>query len=82
MSIQDFLNNCEDRVDLHAPISLNFSVKGFGFGQLYFYQDDNEVIHCSNECMSKERIKSILAQMVDQCILEDEPLRIKDINYE
>jgi len=82
MGIQDILDKCENKIDLNEPIYLSFSVNGFGFGELYFYQTDDDVIHCANECMSKDRIKQILSQMVDECILDDEVLNKQDTNNE
>lgn len=81
MSIQDILDKCENKVTLVQPIYLQFSVKGVGFGELYFHEKDS-VIQCENECMSKDRIKQILSQMVDECVLADEPFKKKDSNNE
>ncbi len=74
MSIQDFLDKCDNKITLPQPVHIQFSIKGFGFGELYFHEKDN-VIHCENECMSKDRIKQILSQMVDECVLVDEPFK-------
>jgi hypothetical protein len=49
-------------------IHLQFGVKGFGWGELYFYEKD-EQLYCDNELMSKETIKRILSIMVDGCEL-------------
>ena len=81
MSIQDFLDNCENKITIPQPIYFQFSVKGFGFGELYFHEKDG-IIKCENECMSKDRIKQILSQMVDECVLVDEPFKKKDSNNE
>lgn len=59
-------------VELNKSIYLNWSHSDYGFGQFYFYTDSDEKIHCSNELMSKDFIKQVLCQMVDDCIL-DEP---------
>lgn len=75
MSIQDFLDKCENKITLHESVHIGFSVKGFGFGELQFYETDDGIIHCNNECMSKERIKQILSLMVDECVLADEPFK-------
>lgn len=45
--------------------------KNVGFGQLTFYTDEAGNITCRNEMMSKEFIKKMLCQMVDDCSLED-----------
>jgi len=80
MSMQDFLDNCENRIDIHSQIGISFSTTGFGFGQIYFTQNEDGTIRCDNECMTKEQIKKILSQMVDQCILNQEPLRMREID--
>lgn len=84
MSFKEMFEQMDDGVYLHNSISMDFSLKGFGFGQIYFYaaEDENgkklvkengdQVIRCQNECMSKETLKRILIAMVDQCELEDE----------
>lgn len=85
MSIQDLFNNLDD---ICEPVSLtdeemvdgtalfSWSKKGYGFGMLYFYfkEDDNgkKVLHCDNEYMSKERVKEILCNMVDNAVFGDE----------
>ena len=61
----DFEDNwCEPADNVH----LRFGVKGFGWGELYFYIRDDK-LYCDNELMSKETIKKILNIMVDQCEL-------------
>jgi hypothetical protein len=51
-------------------ISISWSERGKGFGEYQFWQDGDQ-IHCANECDSKETIKRVLCQMVDQAILDD-----------
>lgn len=76
MSIKNFLDKCENKITLddNKPLHIAFSVSGFGFGELMFYQEE-DTIYCENECMSKDRIKQILSQMVDECVLIDEPFK-------
>lgn len=69
MSLQDLFDCQTDSVDLHNDFGLNWSAKGVGFGQFYFYNKD-EKLYCSNEFMDKDFIKRVLCQMVDQCELE------------
>jgi hypothetical protein len=57
-------NYCEPTDTIH----LRFGVKGFGFGELYFYFKDDK-IYCDNEFMDKETIKQIINIMVDKSIL-------------
>jgi len=71
MSLQDFFNNQTDTVTLHDNFGLNWSSKGIGFGQFYFYNKDGKIF-CSNEFMSKDFIKKVLCQMIDECELEDQ----------
>lgn len=70
MSLQKLFDQLDNSVDLHNEFSVSWTIKGKGFGQFYFYEKDG-VIHISNECTSKEFIKQVLAQMVDQAVLED-----------
>lgn len=70
MSIKELLDNCEDYCEPALKTVFNWSKKGKGFGQIYFYIKDNEV-RCENECESKEFIKEMLCKMVDECILDD-----------
>lgn len=63
----------EDRilyVDLMSSFQINWSVKNIGFGQFYFYNNDDK-LHCSNEMMSREFIKEILCKMIDDCELDE-----------
>lgn len=63
------LNKAE--IELDKPLHLMWAVNDVGFGQFYFYEKDGK-IHCDNECMSKEFIKKVLNDMIDDCILDDE----------
>ena len=72
MSLQNWFDSMEDGAYLHDSFQLSWSAKGVGFGQFYFYFNDmDEKIHISNECMSKEFIKTILCKMIDEAILDD-----------
>lgn len=51
-------------------ICFNWTAKGVGFGQLYFYTKDDQV-YCDNEMMGKEFIKKMLCKMVDDCVLTE-----------
>ena len=82
MSIRDFLDRCEDSIDLVGGFTINWSEKGRGFGQYCFYQTDDGEIHISNECDGKETIKRILNRMVDEAILDDEPFRRQESQNE
>jgi len=58
------VNYCEPTDTIH----LQFGVKGFGFGELYFYTKEDK-LYCDNELMGKETIKKILNIMVDKAEL-------------
>ncbi len=56
----------------------DWSWKGCGWGQLDFRVDtDTGAIHIANECMSRERVRTILVALAnhiaDVGILDDEP---------
>ena len=76
MSIQDLLNSFEDSISIHTDLPntfiVCFSKKGFGFGQIHFFNDADGNICCENENMDKETLKKILGMMVDRCKLMDE----------
>jgi hypothetical protein len=72
MSIQDFLDQCDDGVDIGQTFHILWSKQGIGWGQFQFYMGDDEKIHIDNECMDKRFIKEILCQMVDNAVLDDE----------
>ncbi len=64
-------DNLENFVDLNqGSITISWTVKGVGFGQFTFSQKDDKLF-CSNEGMSREFIKRVLCDMVDNCELED-----------
>lgn len=73
MSLIEWFNTFENKVRPRGEISIEWSMKGRGFGELYFYVDLNDgTLYCDNECLSKERIKELLCMMVDQCKLTDD----------
>ncbi len=49
----------------------SFSEEGFGFGEFYFYYDENDKLILDSEHMSKERIKKYLCVLVDEAKMED-----------
>lgn len=69
MSLQDFFDSCGDYCKPDGNGGYNWSVKGLGFGQFYFYIKDDKIM-CSNELMGKEFIKKMLCQLVDECVLD------------
>lgn len=47
-------------------VIIKWSEKGRGFGE-YTFQYKNGKMICENECDSKESVKRVLCQMVDDC---------------
>ncbi len=83
MSIQKFFDSMENKCEpvkfepetgnlANSTAFFSWSQHGRGFGNIYFYFNDEGELHCDNECMSKERIKEILGYMVDQAVFDDE----------
>lgn len=66
MSIKDFFNSCKDDCCVEGNASFKWSLKGSGFGGLYFYQKNGKT-HCDNECMSKETVRKIMNILIDNC---------------
>lgn len=52
-------------------IVIEWSEKGRGFGE-YAFQIINDKMVCHNERDSRESVKRVLCQMVDDCIFDDE----------
>ena len=73
MSIHDFLDKMPDSCDPHSPrVGFDWSSKGIGFGQMYFYVDRTDgYVHCDNEIMSREFLKRMLCLMVDNAVMND-----------
>jgi hypothetical protein len=55
----------------HA-IGVQWTATGIGFGEFWFKVENGKTV-CDNEGMSKEFIKQMLCQMVDDCVLKDKP---------
>lgn len=51
--------------------TIDFSIKGLGFGQIVFYHADDGTLCCANEHMDKTTLKMILGKLVDNCDLDD-----------
>lgn len=81
MSIRDFLDSCEDDINVGDGFVIVWSEKGRGFGQYHFYTGDDGKIHVDNECDGKETIKRILNRMVDEAILDDEPFKRQESQH-
>ncbi len=70
MSLQAMFDSCPDAVSMHGGFGLDWSLKGCGFGQLYFDVKEGE-IYCDSEYMSPESVKKILGILVDQAKFRD-----------
>lgn len=62
-------DSLSSKIEPHENFTVSWSVPKVGFGQFYFYKENNEW-KCSNECMSKEFIKRILCDFVDNLKLD------------
>ena len=81
-NLEEFFEQFEDccvPANTEGCTEFQWSAKGVGFGSFYFFYKDDELV-CENEIMSKEFIKKMLCNMVDNCTLRDEP-RKKSANY-
>lgn len=74
----------EPRCHPGTDVVFSWADKGVGFGEFVFYTTaDDDELHCSNEAMSKDFIKKMLCQMVDDCVLDDPaPLSKKVVHDE
>ena len=71
-TIIKMFNTLEDSCKPHDKVGFDWSAKGIGFGQIYFYLDKTDGhIHCDNEYMSRKFLKETLCKMIDNCILND-----------
>ena len=59
-------------VVIHEGFQVNWQTISAGFGELYFYLGDDQKIHCSNECMSRNFVRSVLLKLAEDVILDDE----------
>lgn len=50
---------------MHLELSFNWGVKGWGFGQMYLYKDEDNSIHLDDEFMGREVCRAILHRMID-----------------
>lgn len=57
---------------------MSWGVKQFGFGQFYFYTDENGIIHADTETLKRETMIKIMTKFTNDIIFEDG--RDEDIN--
>jgi hypothetical protein len=72
MSLKDFFDGCEDHATIDKNFQVSWSMKGIGFGSFTFFKDEDGTIRIDNECCSREGIKRVLNNLVDQATLMDE----------
>lgn len=60
----------KNEVGIYDPFTVTWAMKDVGVGTFSFWEKDGKV-YCDNEGMSKEFIKKVLCEMVDQSTLED-----------
>lgn len=70
MSLDESFAQLKDHCHPTHDVHVQWTAKGIGFGEFYFYENDGK-LYCDNEAMSKDFIKRMLCQMVDDCILSD-----------
>lgn len=68
--VQKFLDSCCDSCEPAGHVVFQWSMTGMGFGSFAFYVR-NRAVRCDNELMSKQFVKDILCQMVDDCVMEE-----------
>ena len=64
----------KDKKIMSPPITVQWSVKGFGFGEFTFYNKKVKgkwQVFCNNECCDRAFIKKVLSKMVDDCVLTE-----------
>lgn len=69
MSLEKFFDSFEPSIEPIGSAGFNWSQKGCGFGQFYFYKKDGKT-YISNEIMSRGFIKEQLCRLVDEAILD------------
>ncbi len=52
---------------------IDYSMPGFGFGELTFYTDEKGQAYIDTECTSRETVMKILKLFVDGAILDHDP---------
>lgn len=68
-NLREMFEKIEDSCHPTGGFQVDWTAKGCGFGQFYFYYDEDGQLCCSSETMGKDFIKRMLCQMVDDCKL-------------
>jgi hypothetical protein len=55
----------------NGGFNIHWGAKGVGFGEITFFLDKENKIHCRSECMGKVFVRQALATMVDQCVWDE-----------
>lgn len=70
MSIKDFMDNCPKITELANNFTVRWSRPGWGFGELTFTIEDGK-LYCDSERMSKEFVKGVLTDLVNNATFKD-----------
>jgi len=72
MSPKVLFADVESEATAIGSSTISFSMKGFGFGQVVFYNDADGNLRCDNECMSKDTLRKIMNTLVDCAELDNQ----------
>ena len=55
----------------NGGFNLTWGAQGIGFGEITFFLDRKNKLHCRSECMGRDFVKKALAAMVDQAVWDE-----------
>lgn len=55
----------------NGGFNVRWGAKGVGFGEITFFLDRKNKLHCRSECMGRIFVRQALATMVDQCVWDE-----------
>lgn len=61
------------QLTVSGSLNIHWSIKGIGFGSTGIESDDENIM-IYNECMSKQFLKKLLCKLVDDAVLDLEPM--------
>lgn len=56
---------------MSGSLTLDWSARGIGFGQLHFYKGADGKLHADTECMDRQFVRSVLLRLADEVVIED-----------
>lgn len=71
-SIKEFLDSCPNQTYMDKPFIVRWSRPGVGFGEFAFYYTPDGAVICDNETMTREFVKEVLCDLVDNARFEYE----------